>query len=77
MFLVALGEFLVGMSVGLALSAVESADADATHRCAVRAQQRVDHLRYQADRRVADVHTRYVGLMSPETAAAYRRRLTT
>jgi hypothetical protein len=77
MLLVAMAEFLIGVSAGLAISAAESADAEATHRCAVRAQRRVEYLRAQADDRVADVYTRYAGRMSPGTAAAFRRRMAT
>jgi hypothetical protein len=77
MFLIALGQFLLGMGAGLALSAVETADTDATNRCAVRAQRRVDYLRTQADERVTSVYSRYADWMSPEARAAFERRLTT
>jgi hypothetical protein len=73
----ALGRFLLGLSAGLTMSAITMADADATNRAAVRAQQRVSGLRRDADARLWTVYDRYAGTMGPQVRAEYRRRLAT
>jgi hypothetical protein len=73
----ALGRFLLGLSAGLTMSAITMADADATNRAAVRAQQRVSGLRRDADARLWTVYGRYAGTMGPHVRAEYRRRLAT
>ena len=70
-----LGQFLVGLSAGLGLSALASADEQATERCAYLAQRRVDRLREEADHRVAAVHSRYGAQMGRAAQAAFQRRL--
>lgn len=77
MFLNALGQLLLGMSAGLAMSAVESADAEMTRHTVEQAQHRVGHLRAEADRRAGDVYDRCAAWMTPSVRAAFRRRMTT
>jgi len=76
MFLIALGQFLLGMSAGLTMSAAEMADADLTNRTIERAQRRVDRLRVEADSRLAEIYSRHAAWMSPQTRTAFQRRLT-
>ena len=75
LILAALGEFLIGASVGLGLGALAMADEGMTVGCAQQAQRRVDFLRHQADQRVAGVYRQYSDWMSPAVRRAYEARL--
>jgi hypothetical protein len=75
LFYAALGEFLLGASIGLGISALAMADEELTAGCVHQAQRRLDYLRDDADRRVAGVYQQYSGWMSPAVRRAYEARL--
>ena len=73
--MLALAEFLGGVAVGMWISLVEYADAQATDRCVADAQSRVDRLRYDADDHVGRAHRRWERQMGQEVHTAYEQRL--
>jgi len=73
--MLALAEFLGGFAVGMWISLVEHADAQATGRCVSDAQSRVDRLRHDADDQVHRAHRRWGRQMGQEVHTAYEQRL--
>ena len=73
--MLALAEFLGGFAVGIWISLVEYADAQATDRCVSDAQSRVDRLRHDADEHARRAHRRWGRQMGQDVRNAYEQRL--